>query len=78
MELLEEFNGLLGNLELFVKVLSVCRDPFNAHWVYAGGATDLGVRIDVCDTAHGQLRFYESVDGRAFATVSDTAAFRCQ
>lgn len=62
------------NLELLVKVLDAC-EPFERYWVFAGGLTDVGVRLEVEDLATGALRVYESPLGVPFAPLQDAAAF---
>ncbi len=62
------------NLELLVKLLPGCgvNDRF---WLFAGGLTNVGVRLNVIDTATGTIRVYQNPEGRAFQPVLDAAAF---
>jgi Leucine-rich repeat (LRR) protein len=62
------------NVEVVVKVLDGC--ALNGRfWVFAGGLTDVGVRLTVTDTATGQERIYVNELGRAFQPLTDTGAF---
>ena len=61
--------------ELLVKVLDGCGGDAPAYWVFAGGLTNLGVRLRVTDLAAGESREYVNSPGRPFEPVHDTAAF---
>jgi streptogramin lyase len=62
------------NIELVVKALNAC--SLNGHvWFFAGGLTDVGVRIDVTDTKTGVSQTYLNPAGVAFQPIQDTAAF---
>jgi hypothetical protein len=62
------------NVEVVVKVLDAC--GYNQRfWVYAGGLTDVRVRLTVTDTATNAVKTYENPQGRAFQPVQDTNAF---
>ena len=63
------------NVELVVKVLDACGSDFDAYWVFAAGLTNLGVDLEVTDTAARQTRLYTSRLGDAFQLVRDTGAF---
>ncbi len=63
------------NVELVVKVLDACVEPFNRFWVFAGGLTNVGVELNIFDTQTGQTRIYSSRLGEAFAPIQDTDAF---
>jgi hypothetical protein len=64
------------NVELVVKVLDGC--ALNGkYWVFAGGLTDVGVKLRVIDKASGRRRAYESAPGQAFLPVRDVLAFPC-
>ncbi|MEM7353456.1 MAG: FG-GAP repeat protein [Acidobacteriota bacterium] len=63
------------NIELVVKVLDACIDPFQRFWVFAGGLTDVAVDLTVTDTLTGESRLYTNSLGTAFQPVRDTAAF---
>ena len=66
-----------ANIELILKVLDACAPPFNKWWVFAGGLTDVGVRIKVTDTKTGAARTYTSAKGNLFEAFADTSAFDC-
>jgi len=65
-----------GNVELILKVLNGC-GLNNRFWVFAGGATDLGVAIRITDTRTGTVRTYTNERGVVFHTIDDTSAFGC-
>jgi hypothetical protein len=63
-----------GNLELVVKVLDSC--SANGHcWTFAAGLTQVGVTLNVTDTATWASRTSTSAPGTPFAPVQDTSAF---
>ncbi len=64
-----------GNLELLVKVLDGCALTYPRFWVFAAGATNLGVTIVVTDTETGAVSDYANPPGRRFVTITDTDAF---
>ena len=64
-----------ANVELVVKVLDACVDPFNRFWVFAGGLTDVEVGLTVTDTVTGEVRAYDNALGTAFQPIRDTDAF---
>ncbi len=63
------------NLEVVVKVLNACDDPFNRFWVFAAGLTDVGVTMTVTDTATDQVKTYGNIRGQPFQPILDTDAF---
>jgi hypothetical protein len=63
------------NLELFVKVLNACVDPYNHYWVFASGLTNVQVALHVDDTVSGQSREYDNSQGTPFPPIQDTSAF---
>lgn len=63
------------NIELVVKVLDGCVEPFNSYWVFAGGLTDLGVELTVIDTLTGATQIYSNDLGTPFEPIRDTQAF---
>ncbi len=64
------------NVEVMVKVLDAC--GFNGrYWVFAGGATDVGIRLTVLDSATERSAGYETVGGRPFRAITDLRAFPC-
>ena len=62
------------NLEMMVKVLNGCgvNDRF---WVFAGGLTNVRVRLTVTDTTTGATKEYVNPQGTAFQPIQDTGAF---
>jgi len=67
------------NLEVVVKVIDAC-GPFDRFWVFAGGLTNVEVRLTVVDTqALGTgldaVREYNNPLGTPFAPIQDTQAF---
>ncbi|HEX6203077.1 MAG TPA: hypothetical protein VF100_08755 [Thermoanaerobaculia bacterium] len=65
------------NVELLVKVLDACVEPFDRYWVFAAGLTNVEIEITVTDTATDITRTYENPQGNPFDPVQDTAAFEC-
>lgn len=65
-----------SNVEATVKVLNAC-NPFNAHWVFASGLTNVQVVLKVTDTQTGRTRTYTNPNGTAFLPIQDTQAFTC-
>jgi hypothetical protein len=63
------------NVELVVKLLDGCFDPFDSFWFFAAGLTDVAVEITVTDTMTGAVKRYHNPLGSAFEPVFDTAAF---
>ena len=63
-----------ANLEAFVKVLNACGGG-GRFWVFAGGLTNVEVRVRVTDTATNQIREYLNPLGTAFQPIQDTNAF---
>jgi hypothetical protein len=65
-----------ANVEAVVKVLDGC--GFNQRfWVFAGGLTNVRVRLTVTDTRTGAVKIYNNPQGTAFSPVQDTSAFAC-
>ena len=63
-----------ANIEVATKILNAC--GFNSsYWVFASGLTNLGVKLDVVDTAAGASRSYQNPVNLAYQPVQDTAAF---
>ncbi len=65
-----------NNFELVGKVLDACAIN-NRFWFFAGGLTNVGVKIDLTDTKTGAAKRYEHKAGPPFATITDTAGFPC-
>ncbi|MEM8995384.1 MAG: carboxypeptidase-like regulatory domain-containing protein [Acidobacteriota bacterium] len=64
-----------SNVEVIVKVLDACADPFDRFWVFAGGLTNVDVQLQVTDTATGEARVYRNPQGQRFQPIQDTDAF---
>ncbi|MEO1083241.1 MAG: carboxypeptidase-like regulatory domain-containing protein, partial [Acidobacteriota bacterium] len=65
-----------GNIELIVKVLDACGEPFDRFWVFAAGLTNVEVRLQVTDTVTGEVRVYLNPQDQPFQPIQDTAAFK--
>ncbi|MCB1057978.1 MAG: spondin domain-containing protein [Acidobacteria bacterium] len=63
-----------SNLELLIKVLDAC-STFDHYWVFAAGLTNVGVEIEVEDTATGTIRRWENPVGQVFEPIQSTTAF---
>ncbi|MCP4655583.1 MAG: hypothetical protein GY856_09215 [bacterium] len=63
------------NVELVVKVLDACADPYNKFWVFAAGLTNVEVTITVTDTLTGEEKQYHNPLSREFQPILDTGAF---
>ncbi|HKV10460.1 MAG TPA: hypothetical protein VJ725_20130 [Thermoanaerobaculia bacterium] len=66
-----------ANVEMVIKVIDGC-GVNNRFWVFAGGLTDVRVRITVTDTATGAVQSYTNPQGTAFRPIQDTGAFACR
>ncbi len=64
-----------SNVELLTKVLNACVNPFNHHWVFAAGLTDVDVELVVTDMASGAEKRYTNPQGTGFQPIQDTEAF---
>jgi hypothetical protein len=64
-----------ANSEMIVKVLNAC--PINnRYWVFAGGLSNVRVRMEVRDViAGGPPKVYINPQGTAFQPIQDTSAF---
>ncbi|MFW6198553.1 MAG: hypothetical protein ACOC5E_01890 [Acidobacteriota bacterium] len=62
------------NHEILVKVLDAC--PSNDRfWVFAGGVTNLALRITVTDVQTGRMQQYANGLNQPFPAITDTNAF---
>lgn len=62
--------------EVFVRMTDACEAPgYNSFWVFAGGLTNVEVKITVTDTQTGLSRRYDNPPATPFVTVLDTDAF---
>ena len=64
-----------SNVEVIVKVLDACAEPFDRFWVFASGLTNVEVQLRVTDTATGEVRVYDNPQGQRFQPIQDTQAF---
>jgi hypothetical protein len=64
-----------NNLEVFVKVLNACSDPYNHYWVFASGLTNVQTSLNVEDTVQGGTNNYYNPQGTPFPPIQDTSAF---
>ena len=64
-----------SNLEIFLKVLNACTDPYHRYWVFVSGLTNVEVSLSVEDMVSGQVRAYSNPSGTAFQSVLDRSAF---
>lgn len=62
------------NVELVVKVLDACVDPFNHFWVFAVGLTNVEVTLTVTDTWAGEQWSYVNPLWQAFPPILGTTA----
>jgi hypothetical protein len=62
------------NVELVVKVLDACVDPYNHFWVFAAGLTNVEVTLTVTDTWAGEEWSYTNPMGQAFPPILGTTA----
>ena len=63
------------NIELQVKVLDACVDPFHHFWVFAAGLTNVEVTLTVTDTLTHQSKTYTNDLAQTFETILDVEAF---
>ena len=63
------------NVEMVVKVINACDDPFNRFWVFAGGLTNVAVELTVTDTLSGESQTYINPQQTPFQPIQDTQAF---
>ena len=64
-----------NNVELVVKVLKACSEPFHSYWFFAAGLTDVEVEITAVDRHTGESKIYRNEQGTPFAPIQDTAGF---
>jgi len=62
------------NVEVVVKVLEGCATN-NRYWVFAGGLTNVRVRLTVRDAKSNTMKQYTNPQNTAFRPIQDTAAF---
>lgn len=64
-------------VEVLVKMVDACGYPgFDNYWVFAGGLTDVAVRLTVHDTWSGATVSYLNLQGAPFSPLLETGALR--
>jgi hypothetical protein len=63
-----------ANVEVVVKVLEGCATN-NRYWVFAGGLTNVRVRLTVRDAQTNATKQYTNPQNTAFRPIQDTLAF---
>lgn len=64
-----------NNIEMLIKVLDACVDPFNRYWVFYAATTNVEFTVTVTDTEAVRTRVYTNPLGTAAPPVQDTQAF---
>jgi plastocyanin len=64
-----------SSLEMLVKVLNACSDPFNHYWVFAAATTNVEVTLTVIDTQSQRTKVYFNPLGTVAVPIQDTHAF---
>ncbi len=64
-----------SNIEMLIKVLDACVEPFNHYWVFYAATTDVELTLTVIDTQTGFVKVYTNTFGQKAAPVQDTVAF---
>lgn len=64
-----------ANIEMLIKVLNACVDPFNHYWVFYAATTNVEFAVVVTDTMAGQTRGYFNPLGQTAPPVQDVEAF---
>jgi plastocyanin len=64
-----------SNVEMLIKVLNACVDPFDRYWVFYAATTNVAFTVTVTDTEAGQTRQYTNLLGIPAPPVQDTQAF---
>ncbi len=64
-----------GNVEVMVKVIDACADPFHRFWVFTSGMTNVEVTLLVTDTATHQSKLYINPLNRTYQSITDTDSF---
>ena len=63
------------NVEFVVKVVDACVDPFQAHWFFGAGMTNVEVQMVVTDRHTGESKAYDNALGTPFPPIQDTSTF---
>jgi hypothetical protein len=64
-----------NNVEVVVKVLDACADPFHRFWVFSSGMTNVEVTLLVTDTETHDSKMYINELDHTYKAVTDTDAF---
>ncbi|HUO86566.1 MAG TPA: Calx-beta domain-containing protein [Thermoanaerobaculia bacterium] len=64
-----------SNVEMLIKVLDACVDPFDRFWVFFAATTDVAFTVTVVDTGENRVKQYSNEQGQAALPVQDTDAF---
>ncbi|HET6986929.1 MAG TPA: PKD domain-containing protein [Kribbella sp.] len=64
-----------ANIELLVKQLNACADPFNHYWTFYAATTNVEFALVVTDTQNGQTKGYFNPLNHSAAPVQDINAF---
>jgi hypothetical protein len=64
-----------SNLEMLIKVLNACVEPFNRYWVFYSATTNVEFAVTVTDTQTGKVKTYFNPLNRAAPPVQDVDAF---
>lgn len=64
-----------ANLEMLIKVLNACVDPFNHYWVFYAATTNVEFAVVVTDTQTGRTRGYFNPLNRTAPPIQDVTAF---
>lgn len=63
------------NVELIVKVVDACVDPWQRYWLFVSGLTNVEVELRVRDLAAGFEHTYSTDWAEPFPTILDTSTF---
>jgi plastocyanin len=64
-----------NNIEMLIKVLNACVEPFNRWWVFYAATTNVEFQVTVVDTERSRVKRYANPQGLAAPPVQDTDAF---
>jgi hypothetical protein len=64
-----------NNIEMLIKVLNACVDPFNRWWVFYAATTNVEFEVVVADLQEQQVRVYGNDQGVPALPEQDTNAF---
>jgi ELWxxDGT repeat protein len=65
------------SIEVLVRLADACGLPgFDNFWVFAGGLTDVEVRLEVTDTWSGEVVRHDNLQGEPFSPLLETGSLR--